>query len=60
VAIADAAARRRWLDSEGVANLRSCIELAEAHATPWTKKIARSLPELAGVSEGWLERYAPA
>lgn len=60
VRMADAAERRRWLQTEGVANLRSCIELAQARATPWTKKIAGALPALADVTEGWLERYAPA
>lgn len=60
VGIADAAERRRWLETKGVANLRSCIELAEQHAMPWTKKLTVSLPEAAGVQEGWLRRYAEA
>jgi tagatose 1,6-diphosphate aldolase len=60
VRITDAQQRQHWLQTEGVANLKSCIALAERYATPWTKKIGRSLPELAGVKEGWLERYASA
>lgn len=60
VRIADAGERRRWLETEGLANLRSCSELAERYATPWTKKVGRALPAAAGVTEGWLERYAPA
>jgi tagatose 1,6-diphosphate aldolase len=60
VRITDRQQRQRWLQTEGIANLRSCIELAEQYATPWTKKVGRSLPEMAGVGEGWLERYAPA
>ena len=60
VRIADGRERRQWLESEGVANLRSCTELAEQYATPWTKKVGRALPEQAGVREGWLERYAGA
>jgi len=60
VRIADARDRRRWLETQGVGNLKSCIAIAEEHATPWTKKVGRPLPELAGVTEGWLGRYAPA
>jgi tagatose 1,6-diphosphate aldolase len=60
VRIADAQERQHWLRSEGTANLRSCIDLAEQFATPWTAKVGQSLPELAGVREGWLERYAEA
>ncbi len=60
VRISDAQQRQRWLQTEGVANLQSCIAIAEQHATPWTTKVGRSLPEMAGVREGWLERYASA
>ena len=60
VRIADAQQRQRWLLTEGTANLRSCIDLAEQFATPWMAKVGQSLPELAGVKEGWLERYAEA
>ena len=60
VAFPDPEQRRRWLKTQGVANLLSCVELAEQYATPWTAKIGTPLPELAGVQEGWLARYAPA
>lgn len=60
VRITDTAERAEWLRTEGADNLRSCIALAEQHATPWPKKVGRPLAELAGVTEGWLGRYAPA
>jgi tagatose 1,6-diphosphate aldolase len=58
VRISDAQERRRWLETTGVANLQSCIDLAETYATPWTKKVRGSLAESADVTAGWLERYA--
>ncbi|MCL4543068.1 MAG: tagatose 1,6-diphosphate aldolase [Chloroflexi bacterium] len=60
IRIAGGAERRRWLETTGVDNLRQCIDLAQEFATPWTKKLDRSLAAAADVSEGWLQRYPSA
>lgn len=57
--IADVGERRAWLESEGVANLRSLVDVANESATPWPAKAAAAglLPDVASVDAQWFANY---
>lgn len=57
VPMTDDAERQRWLDSEGVANLRSLVDVATEHATPWTERGRDRLPQPASINDSWFSNY---
>ena len=46
--------RRRFLESEGVANLQSLIEIAQKYATPWTERQNRGFQSLS-IDDTWYQ-----
>ncbi len=48
--------RRRFLETEGVRNLRELIEIAQSHARPWSERQSRGL-QWQAIDETWYRQY---
>ncbi len=48
--------RRHFLETEGVENLRSLIEIAQKHARPWTERTNRGFKQQA-IDDTWYKGY---